>query len=357
YVAWLGEHLETWPADPTSDQARLWLAQWQEHAGRHAEALAVLRGVTARDEARMLQAIDATARCYDALIQTKSAGGESADPVVVEAARHFENIVFGGANRFPQRWNAVARAAGLQAARLRLQLREPDFAAAKAMLEAATADAADAPNEWTSQATSLLVVAQAGAGDRGAAAKTLQQVAAGSPQRQLELLRGLQAVAAKSSAEVRAEIARLQLDVVGRIRAAPGPTAAGDRTTLELIEAEAFVSIGESARAVELLHRLADAHADRADIQEAYAQLLLESSNRDSLSSALDAWRNLQRRARPQTELWYRAKYGAALAHYRLGERQQAAQMIELLATVQPELGGPESKQRFLTLLEACRRE
>ncbi len=354
YIALLDEHIATWPSEPTADKARLWLATLREHQHNYAAALAAYRGVSAADEAQYSEAIDGAARCYGHLLADLRSSGEPIAGPADRAARYFESILLGGDTRLPERFAPLDRQAALHAARLRLQFTDDGFAAARTLLEAALRDAGEADADWRSQAHALLVVAQAGAGNHEAARQTLQQLAGGSPAGQLEMLRGLGEVAAGAGPAVRAELAKLQLDVVARLRAIAAALSDGDRIALQLAEARALAAAGHRREALAAYAQLSKTHPDDAEIQQAYAELLLAAEDRESLLLAREAWRNVLRRARPNTPLWYEAKYATALSHFKLGEREQAAEMIELLATVQPDLGGDQMKGKFLELLKRC---
>ena len=90
-------------------------------------------------------------------------------------------------------------------------------------------------------------------------------------------------------------------------------------------------------------------------MQTAYATLLLESNNRSGLELARDKWRDIARKSQQRGELWYQAKYSIALAHYRLGDKQRAAEMIRLVQAVPPGLQTTELKKDFLALLDKCK--
>lgn len=355
YIALLNEHIATWPSEATANKARLWLGRLRRHQHDSAAALEAYRGVSAADELSYSEAIDGAAHCYENLLSNLRDAGEPVAGPADRAARYFEGILLGGDTRLPERFAPVDRRAALHAARLRLQFTDDGFATARTLLEAALRDAGEADADWRSQAHALLVVAQAGAGNHEAARDTLKQLAGGSPAGQLEMLRGLSDVAAGAGPAVQSELAKLQLDVVARLRDGAAALSEADRIALELAEARALAAAGQRREALAAYAQLSKGHPDDAEIQQAYAELLLAADDRESLLLALGAWRNVLRRARPNTPLWYEAKYATALSHFKLGEREQAAEMIKLLATVQPEMGGVEMKGKFLELLARCR--
>ena len=90
-------------------------------------------------------------------------------------------------------------------------------------------------------------------------------------------------------------------------------------------------------------------------LDEEQARSLLARDDRRSVEEALKRWRELEKKSQPGSPPWFRAKYSLALSHYRLGNTQQAAKIIELLQLLHPGSGGPEMKARFDDLLRRCR--
>jgi predicted Zn-dependent protease len=199
-----------------------------------------------------------------------------------------------------------------------------------------------------------LVVAQAGAGRRDAAKATLEQVAGGEPARLLQMLQGLHDVAGDAPVAVQKDLATLQLEVVQRLRPSAARLTSVQQSELDRVEAAALTASGRGSQAVALYERLARQRPDDAQVQTEYAELLVASDDRQSLAAALAQWRAVLRRSRPQSPGWFDAKYGVAMAHYRLGQKDEAAQIIQLLLAVHQELGGMQQKRRFLDLLERC---
>jgi len=354
YVALLQEHIATWPSEPTADKARLWLGKLKEHQQQWAAALEAYRGVSPADEKNYLAAIDGSARCYYQLLSQLRDEGEPTAGPADRAARYYENILLGGDDRLPERFAEIDRRAALHAARLRLQFTSNGFDTAQTILEAALESSQSAHQHWKSDAHALLVVAQAGAGDRSAAARTLAQLSGGSPARQLEMLSGLREITDNSQPAVRRDLAALQLEVVDRLKQTAAQLEPGQRKALEVAEAQALASAGRRADAVNAFQRASEKYPDDGAIQTAYAEILLEADDRQTLLKARDAWRNVLRRTPPQTPAWFEAKYATALAHFKLGERRQAADIIKLLAAVHPQMGGAEMKDKFLDLLARC---
>jgi tetratricopeptide (TPR) repeat protein len=269
-------------------------------------------------------------------------------------AERFEDVIYQheGRPKFPLKWTAAQRAAAVAAARLRLQFVVGDYAAAATVLEKALADSADAPEVWRTAARSLLVVALAGqANRRGDAAEVLQALAAGSAQQLLEILDGLAAIARAARPEAASEIAHLQLDAITTLAPAGLNLDSAGKARLQQIQADALATTGQREEALALYRKLAEEHPQQGDVQEGYAQLLLDAADKTTLEQALAQWRIVDRGSRPGTERWFRAKYSIALAYYKLGDKQRAAQLIQYLQATQPNWESSALKTEFEDLL------
>ena len=85
------------------------------------------------------------------------------------------------------------------------------------------------------------------------------------------------------------------------------------------------------------------------------AQLLVSSEEQEKwLKQARAKWHRIERRSKPASARWFRAKYFQALANERLGNKQQAAKITRLLQVLHPQLGGTTMKEQFLALLKRC---
>lgn len=355
YRSLLREHIDTWPVDATSDQARAWLGRLYEHEEQLQAALAVYQSTSPSNAEHYVAAIDGAARVQTALLEQLRSAEKLTDADVAAAITFFEAIST-ATDETPPVPSKARRQAALYAARLRLQFTSSGFAQAQELLSTALAEAPPEDEQWKSQAQSLLVVAQAGTGDRTAAADTLRQLSGGSAGREMEMLRGLHAIGAGAQPAVAREIAALELEVVARLEQSASKLSDHERKSLELIAARALALSGQQREARDKLAVLSRAHPDDGEVQWRYAELLSAAPDRASQFAARDAWRNVLRRTPANTSKWFEAKLAVAQAHYALGQWSDAAQMIEVLRTVQPELGGPAMKTKFLELLAKCKK-
>jgi hypothetical protein len=73
--------------------------------------------------------------------------------------------------------------------------------------------------------------------------------------------------------------------------------------------------------------------------------------NQKSFDDALKIWEEIEAGVKPGSELWYEAKYTRAKCYFEKGQKQQGADIINVLKATNPAMGGPEMKQRFEDLL------
>jgi len=355
YVALLNEHLQNWPRQSTADEARAQLARLREHQGDWQGAIAAYRAVSPGAD-NFADAVAGADRCYRAWLAARKAAGQDAEAIAKVAAEWFESLVAGPDGRLPERWSPVQRQAVLSTARLLLTHTTSGYARAESLLTAALNSAADAPEDWRSDARALLVFSLAGQGKRAEATEALERLSAGPPDALLTMLDGLARIADDAPPEVRRELAELQLRTIELLGQSEQSLAKTEEQQLTRLYAGALADAGRTVAAREAYRVLAEAHPRDGEIQEAYAELLLESDDRATQEAALKRWRDIEKKSPERSPRWFRAKYNLANLHYRLGNPEQAAKIITLLKVLHPDLGGPEMKAKFEGLLDKCQR-
>ncbi|MEX2026467.1 MAG: hypothetical protein WEH44_04185 [Pirellulaceae bacterium] len=356
YEKLLVELIDTWPASEPAQQARLWQGRLHESRQEWDQAVASYTGVPAESEhfsAAVAAAIPALRKELAAL----ASGGKEVQDAPRRALAYLRGVVLGPAMRLPDTWNDTHRAAALAAAEIVLDYLPSDALAAEELLKAAIDAANDAPAEWKTAAQAQLVLALAAQpAKRRAAEAMLKEMSEASPAQLLELLEGLSAVVSRSRPEVRRDMAALELATVELLLPQRQKLDGPSQVALGRVHAEALAAANRRDEAISLFAALAKENPLVGDIQEAYGDLLLAGQDKDSLAKGLAQWRIVAARSKPRTERWFKAKYSVALAQSKLGEKKEAAALLEYLLLTPPGLDGSPWKVRCEALLEECRR-
>jgi hypothetical protein len=353
YAELLQEHVRQWPAAPSADTARLWLGRLRESQQDLAAAIAAYQAVTPSHD-QSGEALRAAARCWSARLATQPLAAPEAASLAREAAEFFARQTPPPADA-SRPWTADERFCAEQAARFWLQPAAAGHASAEAVLQSALHAAPPPDAAWKTRAQSLLVLALAGQPDRRAAAEQLlMSIGNASPAALLEILDGLEAIAQNAGPPIKAALAQLELAVADRLWQNRSQLDAARQRMLQQVRAAALLHAGRREDARRAYAELAHENPDEAPLQQAYAQLLLDGSDPAWWPQALDAWRRIADRSRPQTEAWYQARYAIAQTLLKLGRGDEAAQRIRYLQTLPPGLDGTPWKDKFQTLLEQC---
>lgn len=354
YVEILQEHLKTWPEEETAGQAAVWLGQWYAAKGQPREAFAAY-SLTPRASTKLAAAVPAAAAIVKPWFADMTAAGKSPSaelPVVVD---FFQQVLFEGDNRLPERWTQTQRDAALAIAELRLAYDSNAAAEVESLLNAALLSTTEPPPAWQQEAVlqRLLALAVLPGREREAQA-AIQQSAGAAPQQLLASVERLGQIADTSPPSLRSVVARLQLQTITLLDSKRNQLPAAEQVTLDRVRAAALLLAGKRDDALKLYAQLAKAHADNGPIQEGYADGLLAGSDKPSLEQALDQWRRISARSKPRTPRWFKAKYNIALAQYKLGDRAAAKQLLLYSLETPPGLEGTGWQQSFTELLRKC---
>jgi hypothetical protein len=355
YVALLAEQIATWPETESAAQARLWLGKW--HSGRKewAPAIEAFSGIT-RESIHFPAAVAAIAPCWQGHLGSLAAAGKKTDEEAGRAATWYEAAILGAEKKLPEKWTLADRTAALEMAKILLDYRPDKYREAESILQTALENAGDAPAPWKSEVQSQLVLAIAGqAGRRDEAGKMLRQIGEASPEQLLDLLAGLSAVVSRSRKDVQPQIASIQLQAADLLWPQRNKLSKTSALSLTRIRAEALAATGKNAEALSIFAALAKDNPDSATIQEGYAELLL-AGDAAAVKQSLDQWRRILSRAKPRSELWFKAKYSVARAQFKLGEKKDAADVLRYTLELPPGLEGTAWKDKYEALLRECQR-
>ena len=355
YVSLLAEQIATWPESESAAQARIWLGKW--HAGRKewAPAIEALAGIT-RETVHFPTAVAAIAPCWQEHLRSLNTGGKKTDEEAERAAAWLEAAILGAENKVPEKWTATDRTAALEMAKILLDYRPDKYRQAESILQTALDNSGDANPAWKAEVQSQLVLAIAGqSGRRDDALKMLSQIGQASPEQLLDLLAGLSAVINRSRKEVRPQIAGIQLQAADMLWPQRSKLSKNATLALTRIRAEALAATGKRPEALAAFAALAKENPNSAEIQSNYADLLL-TGDLASIKQALDHWRRILSRAKPRSELWFKAKYSVALAQFKLGEKKDAAAVLRYTLELPPGLAGTVWQDQYEALLRECER-
>lgn len=349
YIALLSEHIESWPESKTSQTASWWLARVFMSQKRWRDAIAALQTLDAQFES-YAKAIDAMATCYRQQLESLDRSHKDFSITAERAAKGFETIAQQAAE--DPSVSDAARAAILHAARFRLHFSQPNISDTEQTLANALAAHVDADDEWKTSARLLLVYALSAQPNKLDAARgQLADLAAASPTDLLDLVDGLAELIAAASPTARARLAQLSLHASNLLRDTRDKLSPEAQHRLDRAVGEALVAAGRRSEALAKYQQLSTDHPNDGRTQAAYAQLLLDGDDAKSWRAALSKWREVEKRSRRASPIWFRAKYAQALGHHKLGDAEQCAKIIKVTQTFYPELGGTKLKRQFVDLL------
>jgi tetratricopeptide (TPR) repeat protein len=358
YVEILEEHLRLWPASDSANQVRQWLAQVHESRREWEPAIALYQRV---DAGSPQYGSVLTALCNDWMrLVAEASEARSQGDLAARARESLDEIVTTVSSEEATKWRQPLQQVSMTLARLHLQYGGKPERAQQILesLRRSFQEGVETENAAIrAEAEALLVVAMASQPTRQAEAQALlQQLAEASPASLMEMIEGLARIETRSKGGTNKVLAELALQAIRTLETKRSSLSAPQQLRLDTIAASALATTGQRAEAVSRYAKLAQANPNDGAIQEGYARLLLEGEDRASWQAALDQWRRVSSKSPPQTERWYRAKYSVALAQYRLGQKEQAAQLIRFLIETPPGLANCPIEREFQELLAKCQR-
>ncbi len=346
YRELLDEHIATWPSESeTADQVRMWRGQVHEHFGAFEPAVVDYTSVSP-DSRLLAEALVAAERCYTAL-HDRGVG-------ISDGLRYLERIAGGWRNESRKEvlnqaavsclrlhtragrdgdGNGNAKGSGtetLSPQLTRLKKRMADSSFAQPLLD-----------EARFAMVVGLALNEAGSAD-DAIGELLKKI---TTRNKIDWLRAVQ-----GTANAPAKSRMIILNFV-----------AGLRLELEDVEsqlvakslASALFDDGQIEQARIKFEELAKRLPRDGDVMEGVAKTLPRDTAIQQ-EVALAAWRKVLAGSRPQSPRWFRGKYAVADLLVGTGQAARAAEMIDLLSVLHPEMGGADMKQQFVGLRKRC---
>jgi len=357
----LDQHLDLFNEKPTADRARLWLGrllaaegQWKQAA----EAFFMVNSQSPVYPAAIAAAVPCcTQECRDAF-SNYSNGKDTYDKWTTLVQNRVDELTDASDKLFDQN-DPSAPFVAAKVAQLQMRYLSTKYESALRRVHRALALHGNTDPKIRQQLERLKIQALAGSGDTQSAQEQLQSFEGDL----IELIFGIDRMnsgvrlLSSDRRHSRQKLATLQVAAFQKLKQSSTEIDPNDRLALRLIEANALDLLGSKTRALEILRVLATDYPEDGRVQKTYANLLLQQEDKESLETALTKYREIARRSRPQTEGWFRAKYGQATARLKLGDSQKAAQIIQMTRVLHPDLGGEVMRQQFEALLAQCEKK
>jgi tetratricopeptide (TPR) repeat protein len=346
----LEEHLQFFTAGTTVDQARVWLGALVQRESKWDEALALYVQV-APTHPQFLDVLQQLQLCWDQKWAAYDAAELAQQPhpltPVIDYCKSFMTTDEG---QWLKLWDPVSRQAALVYSRFALRLPQPKYDEIGTILTLASVGDTKPDGKWLSAANTIRIVALVAQGRGEQASELVQELSESSPQRWLEMLQQLAAIAETAPANVQQQIAQLQLKTISELQGKLGEVNVEYRVQWDLLHANASIMLGHAKSGYALYAKIAGRNLKRGDIQQRYAEALLLSNDEVRLREALVQWRRVLVGHRPRTDQWYAAKFALAETYIRLGEREEAHQRIRYLKATSG-LGNAAWTKKFQELL------
>ncbi|WP_165246078.1 tetratricopeptide repeat protein [Paludisphaera soli] len=347
YARALERQLRDFPDDPTADEARWMLGMLEHSKGRRDEALALWKAVPVKSP-RWIQsriaACDGFRRALEDQIAAEERDGLEAR--FAEASAFLDESLALGRDR-PDADRADLLLAG---ARLNLVPVVGKAALARDAAEQCSAMNVSADRRYEARLARLIALAVLGRyleAEREAQQHAGWAVASGRP----ALLDSLRQIDLAASA-ADSDLLQRRLGLIARHLIQPllqdESISDDERNELTFRLARALLFQGDPRSAQATLQgwapstRKAD---DRflKDLADTYFRL-------EANELAIDVERLRLKNLTAGAPAWFDARYGLALAYYRLGRKQDALQLIEGTAILHPDLGGGRLRDKFIRL-------
>ncbi len=366
YTAQLEAQRRDYPQHPTAGEATWLWGQLEEKRLQNSAAIRLYQQIPATHP-RAAIAAAATARCYDRLLQRLRELKQPTQEWEQEALQRLTQLLPANPSTPLTEDQAVLV---LHLSNIVLQSSNPDFEATDRWLEWVTRSAAPvstkprrsdqlaAPathwQEYSRAAAKLRVVSLAGQGKFPEAEKTLAGVAASSPSELLSIIDGLSKLVAQAQDKPQHNLGELQLRAALNLKTQRAQLDPADQQRLDRCVAEAYVAAGRYEQAIEPFRELIKARPKDPDILASFALLLMKFSQQGRTQEAQQLWKRLESQHKSGSRGWFDARYQFIRCELDLGHPDKAIKLIGVTKVLFPELGGPETQQRFQSLQAAC---
>jgi len=355
YVALLDEHVRLWPDSPTCNDIHLRQGRLAEQSGDYAAALNHYRRIEGESPAL----VAAVAQVEDFCRRASDAEPKVSARLAAAAVKWCDDLVQSQSEGTDQRLDYAAMtdgqlAAALAGVGLRLDWFPGEMDKAERVLEDLLAEQR-VSSAWRRRALPWLFAVWAVEGRANEATRRAEELAHANLEDLSQVLARLDSLPTFRETGPKTQVAVVTRLVAEAAMARPEQLSPRERKLAQSLRAWALAEVGRIDEAAAQYAQLRERHPRDARILRRYASLLMRVDDAEAVRKALANWRELEEHSRPESEIWFEAKYGICAAHLALDNRPQAERVYALLRVMHPNLGGPEIKARFVALFSPPR--
>ncbi len=341
YEQALVDHLDWFPEDPTSGEMRWALAAIRHDSGDLDEAVALWSAIPLNDP-RRLEARLLAAESLQVILKAKLEEGDTreARQTLVKVRETF--------NTFRAETEKPSERLEIDLARVRLELTPGLGDPAQALEVCEQVQRTSVSADQRDQARRLRILALALLGRYPDAERSArEEVQQAAPTDLLKLAARLD----EASESIESISAKRRLGYLIRLLAEgaleePERLTQSERLEALIRQTRGLMAIGDLDNARRFLARQ---NIDPQGLEsELLNQLAAAQSELGFHELAVEGYRQLTKRLSTGSRPWLDARYGLALSQYRAGETDQARRLLEATATLYPDLGGGELKEKYL---------
>lgn len=357
YSQALQQHLERFPADPTAEDARFFQAYLEEQRLQATAALPLYLKIPAIHP-RAPEAQAGAARCFETILmrmQDKKLPTSEFERTAIATLTPFVLIP----KQVDHPWSVTQAEVALHLAAIQLMADPPQFEHAQPLLEHVVQTAAQVEetdhqrDRWLrlrQRSEALRVVAIAGNGHPLEAERLIDSLAQASPRDLMVIVERLAPFVASPNRQRQVQYVTLQLHAIELLLPHRKALDREELDRLEQFHARAYLTTGDTPKALEIYERQATAAEKDVNRQLEIAALLAELPSKDCTVLARQCWQRAEKLSKQGTSPWFTARAGVIDTAIRLNEVADAKKLLAVTKLLYPELGGPVMQDRFAEL-------
>ncbi len=334
YTAALEDHLQRFPDDPTSGDARFMFAALEEQRLQATQALPLYLAVP-MEHARGLAAFAGAARCGDVITQRLQAQSRSTEEFHRSTRAELESRL--KAFPVPTEWTPEHGDALLVYGRFLLHSDSPDYTTTDRMLDAVLRHRGESA-VWDSvcaAALPLRLTTLAGTGQSPAARTLLEQVPLEPPQVLLAVVLGLDQLTSAQGGKETIELSRLFDDAVLRLTTVRDKLTPGEQIAFDLAALRSALRAGRWADAKIQVGQLSKKFGNDAARMRTIAESLAQVPHAESRRLAKQTWQRIEKLTADGSADWHTARMAVIAQCLALNELDEAEKWLKVTRLLQ----------------------